>query len=258
MNRQLTKSVYGPLQEKTVKNVLIKHIINCYGYDNKLRIAETMVEDMLDIMDEFLPKQQKLKPGQLIWYAVDVNDKHTHGKKMKEAKLKPVILTLISEDDLKDYADGISVRKIRNKRMLRIFEEAYEQGGVLALSDAAVLLSVLVDAISKNLQKIRKQGIDIPTRGFVHDLGPTVTHKKQIIELYEQGYLTPDIGRMTKHDKTNVDRYIKDYERVKQLADKFDKDKISRLTGLSRSLVEQYLEIIGNQNNVEWKRMVKI
>lgn len=244
VNRQLTKSVYGPLQDKTLKNVLIKHLIDYYGYDNKLRIAETMVEDILDIMDEFIPKQQRIKPGQLLWYAVDVNDKHTHGKKMREARLKPVILTLISKDDLRDYANGTSVRKIRNERMLRIFREAHKQGGVLALPDAAVLLSVLVNAIHYNLQKLREQGVDIPTRGTIHDLGRTVTHKKRIIELHEHGYLTPDIARMTNHDKTNVDRYIKDYERIRQLVDKFDKDKISRLTGLSKPLVKEYLEII--------------
>ena len=39
----------------------------------------------------------------------------------------------------------------------------------------------------------------VPTRGTVHDLGRAITHKRIIIRLYLEGYLTPEIARRTKH-----------------------------------------------------------
>jgi len=47
----------------------------------------------------------------------------------------------------------------------------------------------------------------------------------------------------TEHELKNVETYIEDMERVRIVASK-DKQTISRLTGLSISLVEEYLEII--------------
>jgi hypothetical protein len=243
--RLWAKNQYGSLQEKTLKNVLIKKLVEEYGYSDKIRIAETLADDFIDIVDEYVPEQKRLKPGQAIWYGVDINDKHTQGKRLKDAKLRPVILTLIDHVDLQEYAKGTLVKEIRNKRMLRVFREAKEQGAVLSQGDVAVLLSVRIDVISKNLQEIQKKTGELaPTRGSVHDLGRTTTHKKEIIELYRKGYMTPEIARITKHDRTNVDAYIKNYERVKILADKFNQDEIIHLTNLSKTLVREYLEIL--------------
>jgi hypothetical protein len=38
-----------------------------------------------------------------------------------------------------------------------------------------------------------KQGIVVPTRGEIQDIGPTVSHKSKIIELYLKGYEYTDI-----------------------------------------------------------------
>jgi hypothetical protein len=247
--RLYAKAQYGALQGKNLRNVLIRKLIKEYGYDNKLRIAEVLVDDFLDAMEEYTPKQGRLKPGQLVWYAVDVKEQHTQGKKLKDVKLVPVKLTVIDEEDLKNYADGMSSKEIRRSRMVRMFREAKEQGGVLSQTDMAVLLGYRVDAVSKNLLEIRKESGLVPTRGSVHDLGRTITHKKEIINLYLQGYLTPEIARLTKHDATNVDRYIRDYERVKALVGKFDERMISHLTKLTKTIVREYLDII-RENNI--------
>lgn len=63
--------------------------------------------------------------------------------------------------------------------------------------------------------------------------------------LYEQGVEPPDIARKTKHDLESVDRYIKDYERVKFLVRRgIDKAQIQHLTGRGRSVISQYMKII--------------
>ena len=74
----------------------------------------------------------------------------------------------------------------------------------------------------------------------------SITHKREIITLYLQGYLTPDIALKTNHSKEAVDRYIKDYHRVEILwnHDIKDPDKISMLSRLSKRVVQQYIDLL--------------
>jgi hypothetical protein len=86
-----------------------------------------------------------------------------------------------------------------------------------------------------------------PTRSTIHDLGSTISHKREIVALHLQGYLTSEIARMTNHDPHNVDRYLRDFERVYEIArDGASLNKICFLTGTSR-LVKEYLGIIQKQ-----------
>ncbi|MBT9165778.1 MAG: hypothetical protein DDT25_00433 [Chloroflexi bacterium] len=59
-----------------------------------------------------------------------------------------------------------------------------------------------------------KQGVFIPTRGRVRDIGPGVSHKSQAMHLYLKGFTPTEIARMTNHDPHNVDRYLRDFEQV--------------------------------------------
>ncbi len=86
----------------------------------------------------------------------------------------------------------------------------------------------------------------MPTRGNIHDLSGAITHKREIITLYLEGYLTPEIAVKTKHSKEAVDRYIRDYHRVEILWKHgiTDLDKISQLTRLSKRVVHQYVDLL--------------
>lgn len=248
--RMQIKETYGRLQEKTLRNVMIKHLIENYGYESKLRIAETMVDDLLDLADEFIPKEKRLKPGQIMWSAVSVDDKHTQGKKLRQTKLVPVKLTVINEQDIEDYKEIKPLKEIRKKRIARLLYEARSQGGVLAQNDLAAIMSLNIATVAEAIKEVQQEGNKLlPTRGSVHDLGPTTTHKKQIIELYEQGYLEPEIAKKTNHALLNVDAYIKDYKRVKILYEENikDADKIAFYIGMPKHLITQYLNIIENK-----------
>ena len=84
-----------------------------------------------------------------------------------------------------------------------------------------------------------------PLRGNIHDLSGAITHKKEILTLYLQGHLTPNIAAKTKHSKEAVDRYIRDYESVKVVRTATaDIDKISQITRLSKRVISQYLDLI--------------
>ena len=110
----------------------------------------------------------------------------------------------------------------------------------------AVLLNVCDAVVSDYVNEWqRTTGEILPTRGNIHDLSGAITHKKEIITLYLQGHLTPTIAAKTKHSKEAVDRYIRDYERVKVVrVATADVDTISQITRLSKRVITQYLDLI--------------
>jgi len=84
----------------------------------------------------------------------------------------------------------------------------------------------------------------VPTRGTVHDLGRAITHKRIIIRLYLEGYLTPEIARRTKHSEEACDRYIRAFNKVRMLADRnMSVEEIARTFEMSSFTVKEYLNI---------------
>jgi len=127
---------------------------------------------------------------------------------------------------------------------VRMFNEAYKQGALLSNVDVSVLIGVSPTTVSKHTREfMEREGVVIPTRGTVHDLGMATTHKKVIIRLFMDGHLTPAIARITNHSEEAVDRYIRAFEKVNLLKDQ-EVDYIHKATGMSRWLVESYLAII--------------
>ena len=80
----------------------------------------------------------------------------------------------------------------------------------------------------------------------IHDLGRTLTHKVEIIRLFEQGYLESDICTMLSpaHDLSSVERYVQRYKNIlKLLMRGFSPREISGILSISISLVVTYVEI---------------
>ena len=129
---------------------------------------------------------------------------------------------------------------------MRWCHQAYDQGALLTQLDLAVLLNVCDKVVMDYVNEWQKTtGEILPTRGNIHDLSGAITHKKEIITLYLQGHLTPTIATKTKHSKEAVDRYIRDYEKVKVVrAATADIDTISQITRLSQRVISQYLDLI--------------
>jgi DNA-binding CsgD family transcriptional regulator len=94
---------------------------------------------------------------------------------------------------------------------------------------------------------IARAAVDLPHPGLAHQGQNFTAVHKEVVALHLQGYLTSEIARMTNHDPHNVDRYLRDFQRVYDMArDGASLNKICFLTGTSR-LVKQYLGIIQKQ-----------
>ena len=136
-------------------------------------------------------------------------------------KVTPVILSLAHEKDRNMRLNGYSHKEIRRFKVARLLNEAFEQNGVLTQADIAELLGVSAGTIGKDIREYQEEhAVILPYRGTVHDIGPSLTHKKQIVTLFLQNVPTPDIARKTCHTEEACDRYIKSFKKSKHSMDK--------------------------------------
>jgi hypothetical protein len=71
-----------------------------------------------------------------------------------------------------------------------------------------------------------------------------VTHKAEVIRRWLRHESPAQIARVLDHSQEAVDRYITDFQKVRLLAQKFATVELPGLTGLSASVVKQYLELL--------------
>jgi hypothetical protein len=243
---------YMRIKGKSLKNILIERFINKYGYDKGIVTAKAIVEDILLLVETYYRYSDNsfLKPGQMVWHAVPVDEFPAKAKSMAQTKLKPVVLDIISDSDIENFKKPVHHRTLRLNRVERWTSQAFEQGAVLSQLDLAVLLSVNEYTSGQYVREFQSlYGRQLPTRGNVQLIGSGQTHKKEILAYYLKGFLVPAICQRTNHSKESVERYIRDFEAVKLLASKFDDiNTISLITRLSKSVVNQYIDLLPNDS----------
>ena len=234
--------------ESSLEDSIINLIASDYSTIAGKKPRELLAKDIVGLVSDNYKNLGRLEPGQALWLGVDVNDRPSYGHGRGKTKLLPVIITVWSKEDIKDRMDGYSNREIREKRITRLFNEAFQQGTVFSNADVAMFVGVSPGTVSKQAREfMEREGVVLPTRGTIHDLGMATTHKRIIIKLYLAGHLTPEISRITNHSEEAVDRYIRAFEKIRLLKDK-NTDYIHIATGMSTWLIKSYMEILN-----EWE-----
>lgn len=208
-------------------------------------VRENIAEALIHLFNSLCPESSRLKPGQIIWNALD---KRTRADSEKR-RYKPVILSLVTDDEVSMFENETSVLTIRKNVMARMIREASQQGAVLSTRD----LSLLLVASAPYLSKLRIEYEDehntiLPHTGVVHDMGTTLTHKRIIVYKHIVEKKDPlTVARETNHTQPAVDKYLKDFSRVKTLVnDNKDMNFIHHTTSIARSVIKQYLQIIND------------
>ncbi len=257
MSKALTKAQiqnkkYRRLKDKSLEQHLLYRFLNNYGYDKGEITAKAIIKDILKVVELYFLVANNDKNishtqyGELVWMAVPVDEFPQRGKSIAKTRLKPIVLSFLTDDDISHIAHGFDSTSLRKKRLQRFVDQAFDQGALLTQLDLAALLGVCDAVVSKYVCEIQESGKLLPTRGNIHDLSGAITHKREIITLYLQGYLTPDIALKSNHSKEAVDRYIKDYHKVETLwrHSITDLDEISQLTRLSKKVAQQYVDLL--------------
>jgi len=231
----------------------IKHLLEeQYAFVGGDRVQDMLIKDLIQIFQQYSRDPWNLEVGQTLWFAVHMDEKPGPGKTLSKMRVVPTILSITHEEDKQMRINGYSHQEIRRYRVARLLKEAYAQKGVLTQADVAELIGVSAGTIGKDIKAYQtEQGIILPYRGTIHDIGPSLTHKKVIIEKFLQGIPTPDISRITQHTEEACDRYIKAFKKVKMLLGKMKPHEIARITGMSERLVKEYIALIDAQRSIK-------
>lgn len=194
--------------------------------------------------------------AQIIYHAVSAQE--PPGKSLDQLRLVPVSLTTFHPEDAAILREQ-GVPGLRKHKLLRFANEAYDQGGLLIQEDLALLLTTSIRTIQRDMQEMRNQGIVVPTRGEIQDIGPTVSHKTQIIEFYLKGYEYTEIEQRTRHTGDSIKRYITGFSKVILLSDKgYDRLQIRELTNFSEKVIDEYLGLYATYKEIGADRIAQI
>ncbi len=250
---------FGPMKNKTFAGALSAFFEKECPHLGGERIRKVLVQAIVDIVDRFYPRTTHLRPGQTPWITVDRNESSAYGKKMTGTKMTSVILDLVTPQDADDRINGKRTRQTRKDALGRLCKQAYEQGGCLTTAELCILLKAPKTEVTQLIQQWQEENEEVlPTRGTIHDIGPSVTHKKKIIEkLFLEGKTVEDVMRETHHSADAVHRYIVAFKQVVLCRKKgLQPGEIAFAVNMSIRLVEEYQRLIEEfaQRNPSFER----
>jgi Protein of unknown function (DUF1670) len=235
-------------KKRSLPELLVRKFLTEYGYDHGPVIARAIVDDILATVEQCYP--ERLPPKTVVWLAVR-REWNGQRKGLKLTDLIPVHLSVVTEEEIQllmepELRQKQTARRAFNRaRFARWCFEAYGQGGVLTLLDLSMLSGMSEHYAGELLREYEAEhGKVVPTRGTVHDLGPSVTHKAEVIRRWLRKESPVQIARTLGHSQQAVDRYIADFQKARLLAQKFPVTDLPVLAGLSASVVKQYVALL--------------
>ena len=245
--RQRDREVIERLDSKTLDALFTTEIeqgLNCSPFESDA-ILKVVKEVYLSILAP-TPEAKAAIPGTVRMMAVAADE--PAGKPVAQCRKQPVSLLLHrgKEDDVLLVKNGPAA--FRQARLLDLCQQALSQGALLTAEDLAHrVFYVTTRTISRDLIVIRKAhpNILIPMRSTVHDLGPVLTHRTQIVRLALQGKTTSQICQIMHHSPEAVANYLSTFTRCAQLAARdLEVSQIAFLLQRGPSLITAYLELL--------------
>jgi len=218
MNRQLdhAAATYAPQTFKTFAGALgafFQHECPALGGE---RTRLMLVRHIMEMIERFYPETSRMGPGQIQWTTVHKDAKAAYGKRISDTPLQSVVLDLVRPEDAAERAAGKKLRQVKKEAVGRLFTQAFEQDGVLTNAEVAILLKVAPTTVGKYAREVEQETDHLlPRRGVIHDLGPTLTHKKEIIrKLFMEAKSVGQVQRETDHSPEAIHRYIQAFKQV--------------------------------------------
>jgi hypothetical protein len=248
MNNQNNQDAYGVkrLESKTAREAIIQKIAS--DFNLMPIIAEAYYKQISSYFDQHANVQ--LSSGQICYEAVATDE--PAGKHIALTRKVSCRLSLNDVNADFEVLTNYGLAGLRRHRILRLTRETYDQGALLSYEDLAILLTTSPATIKRDVRYLRDDGKFIMTRGVKHDMGPGISHKTQIIELYLKGYQFNDIEHKTNHSERSVLRYLRDFSQVISLHTQgFPPAQIRMVTNMSDRLVKEYLQLFSDYKDCE-------
>jgi hypothetical protein len=237
---------FRSLLDKTLPNALAHRIGREFPRIGGPRIRRLCAEMILEVVAKHLRPREHVAHGQALWMGVSVNDPPARHKRIADTELVPVVLDLVTAEDIEARLARQPPAERLERRLVRLCRQAYEQGALLSNSDLAELLRLDAGRAGEALCRYEdRTGQIVPRRANIHDVGSGLTHKRIICrKRYLEGKSPDQIARETHHSLEAVDRYLAQYDRVRQCRRLgLSVEETAWILKCSRALVEQYRAI---------------
>jgi hypothetical protein len=228
---------YGRLKGKTREEGFIE------GLRREFELSPRESRGVLELVEEQFFDKREREEGQIAYVAVSAEERA--GKSMKEMKKVRVLLTReIASDHEVGGRWGESAK--RRVQILRMTEEAYEQGALLTQEDLGRMLGVSSRTIRRDVIELMEKKVKLYLRGLQRDIGKGVSHKRWIVQLYLQHRTYSEIERITGHSVGAIKLYLHDFSRIMMARERgiWRAQEIGFYIGRTERLVNEYLELL--------------
>jgi Protein of unknown function (DUF1670) len=181
-----TKFIEEMLRQGHLKAKTLDSMFRC-RIEEGANCSPFVSQAILEALKEIFPIEPNFNDGQLslgqILLLVVAAGEPT-GKPLEQCQEVTVRLTLDAGQEDFRFRLAHGVEGLCRARILRITGEAREQGGLLSYEDLAFrLFNCGVRTIVRDVQAIRRNELDVPTRGQQHDIGPGQADRVQAVRL---------------------------------------------------------------------------
>ena len=212
---------------------------------NEFNFSKRVSRELLSTAQEMLiggVPAQAVRPGPVRLVVASMHA--PFGPPLAETDKVEITLTVDAGEQDAQVKAREGAERLREGRILRLTEEALEQGGVLTHEDLARALSVDVRTIRRSVAALKAQEHLIQTRGTIQGVGRCQSHKVRIIELWLERERYEKIARWVHHSPRSIQRYVSTFLRIVVLRRKGTAvSEIAFLTRSSQRLVREYLAV---------------
>ncbi len=225
------------LAAKDAESAIVARI--CEDFNLTPVLAKAHYEQMARYFADY--GHMALQPGELCYLAVSATE--PPGKPIAACRKVQVSVELSTSEDREMLASR-GLAAMRQARLARLARQAQIQGGLLTVEDLAYLTCSSTATVKRDLAACRAAGTAVPTRGQIRDIGPGVSHKAQVVQLYLWGLQFTDIELRTRHSEGSIRRYLADFRQIAALyARGASIPEIRAATGRSAKVIAEYIGI---------------
>jgi hypothetical protein len=242
-SKEYLVNTYGPAAQKTFAGALEAFFASEFPQLAGERARRSVVQGIVEMVHRFFPATSHLRQGQTTWISVAKDEVSAYGKTINQTRMVPVIVTLLAEDEAKQRRDGKRLRDIKRESIARACLEIDQQGGCVTAAELALMFKTTTVTVGKYIAHWEAEnGTLLPRRGTIHDMGPTLTHKKEICRLlFIEGKTVTQVIHLTKHSARAIERYITNFRQVFTCkTNGLTTQETALATKLSQRLVEEY------------------
>ncbi len=242
---------------KTLDSIFLKNIED--GAKCPPFVSNAILESAKRIynLGNALENEDPIKPGQI--KAIGILSSEPAGKPLKDCKKGLCLLTLNAGQEDQEVLFRGGVTALRRARLLRITEEAHDQGIDLTQEDLAYqIFGSGLRTIRRDIQALRRQGFYVPTRGQQKDIGPGISHKVLAVQMFLERKTDLDIARTIYHSLKAVERYTVTFARVLVLLEKgLTPLEVAFVVQISERLVNQYRQLLHDYNQPPYQERLQ-